>query len=148
LAVQTQLFNDISGDIEQLKETLSAVFASIPYNNYANNIIAHYEGYYASVVFTYLMSLGFPCIAEDVTQKGRIDLTIKLPGRIIILEFKVDTKESALAQIKAKKYYEKYLIEAKNNQQELYIVGICFDSKQKNIIEYEWKKIDRYFLAK
>ena len=87
------------------------------------------------------MSLGFPCIAEDVSNTGRIDLTIKLAHRVIIIEFKVDNKETALAQIKAKKYYEKYLTEAKSNQQEIVIVGICFDSQEKNITEFEWEVI-------
>ena len=141
LSNQTHIYNDISHDIEHLKHTLISLFAAIPYNNYANKIIAHYEGYYASVVFTYMMSLGFPCIAEDVTQKGRIDLTIKLPQRIIILEFKVDQKETALAQIKHKKYYQKYLAEAKTKQQELFIVGICFSSEDKNITEFDWQEI-------
>ena len=88
-----------------------------------------------------LMSLGFPCIAEDVTNKGRIDLTLKLPNRIVIIEFKVDKKEQALAQIKTKKYYEKYQTEAKNNGQVLYIVGICFSSQEKNITEFNWESI-------
>ncbi|WP_198262786.1 PD-(D/E)XK nuclease domain-containing protein [sulfur-oxidizing endosymbiont of Gigantopelta aegis] len=87
---QQQIYQTISDDITQLESTLSALFASIPYNNYApkevplgyaNKVIERYEGYYASVVFTYLMSLGFPCVAEDVTHKGRIDLTIKLSHR-------------------------------------------------------------------
>jgi hypothetical protein len=138
---QDVLYDSITEDIEQLKQSLISLFASIPYNNYANNIIAEYEGYYASVVFTYLMSLGFPCVAEDVTQKGRIDLTIKLPNRIVVIEFKVDQKETALAQIKQKKYYEKYLTEAKAKEQDVYIVGICFDSQDKNVTEFEWQII-------
>jgi len=138
---QSRIYQDISSDIARLKSTLNAVFAAIPYHNYANSIIQNYEGYYASVVFTYLMSLGFPCIAEDVSNTGRIDLTIKLAHRVIIIEFKVDNKETALAQIKAKKYYEKYLTEAKSNQQEIVIVGICFDSQEKNITEFEWEVI-------
>jgi hypothetical protein len=142
LANRTQIFNAISTDMQQLETALVSLFASIPYHNYANNIIQHYEGYYASVIFSYLMSLGFPCIAEDVTQKGRIDLTIKLPNRIIIIEFKVDQKEKALAQIKEKKYYQKYMSEAKSKEQDIYIVGICFDSKNKNITEFEWEMID------
>jgi len=121
---QDHIYDDITGDIKQLQSTLTSLFASIPYHNYANNIIAHYEGYYASVVFTYFVSLGYPCIAEDTTSKGRIDLTIKLPDRIVIIEFKVDQKERALTQIKEKKYYEKYLAEAKLNHQEIYIIGV------------------------
>lgn len=134
---QDSIYDDLMNDLNQFKTTLTTLFASIPYHNYANNIIAEYEGYYASVVFTYLMSLGFPCIAEDVTHRGRIDLTIKLPGRIIIIEFKVDKKEKALEQIKQKKYYEKYLTQG----QAIYIVGICFSSNDRNIIEFDWEKL-------
>ncbi len=138
---QDHIYDDITGNIEQLKTTLSSLFASIPYNNYANNIIARYEGYYASVVFTYLVSLGYTCIAEDVTQRGRIDLTIKLPERIVIIEFKVDTQEQALAQIKEKKYYEKYIAEAQASQQDIFLIGICFASEDKNITDFAWEKL-------
>ena len=44
-------------------------------------------------------------------------------------------------QIKAKKYYKKYQSEAKNSQQELVIVGICFSSADKNITEFDWELI-------
>jgi len=141
LTNQNLIYHDITQDIQQLEVTLSALFASIPYNNYVKNEIANYEGYYASVVFAYLMSLGYPCIAEDVTQKGRIDLTIKLPNRIVIIEFKVDQQEQALAQIKQKKYYQKYIAEAQSKQQRIFIVGICFASEEKNIVEFDWQEI-------
>ncbi len=142
LTNQKQIYNSICNNLDQFKFILTSLFASIPYNNYANDIIARYEGYYASVVFTYLMSLGFPCIAEDVTHRGRIDLTIKLPNRIVIIEFKVDQKKKALAQIKEKKYYEKYLAEAESQNKDIYIVGICFDSSAKNITEFLWERIN------
>ena len=134
---QQDIYKDISLNIENLKSTLTSLFATIPYNNYVKNELAHYEGYYATVVFTYLVSLGFKCITEDATNKGRIDLTIKLPNRIVIIEFKVDIKEKALKQIKEKKYYEKYLSENKD----IFIVGICFSSDDKNITEFEVEKI-------
>jgi hypothetical protein len=141
ISYQDNIYDDITGNLEGFKHTLISLFAAIPYHNYANKIIEKYEGYYASVVFTYLMSLGYPCIAEDVTQKGRIDLTIKLPNRIVIIEFKVDLKEQALSQIKQKKYYQKYLAQAKAKQQDIYIVGICFASEDKNITEFKWECI-------
>ena len=59
----------------------------------------------------------------------------------MIIEFKVDQQETALAQIKRKKYYEKYQNEAKSQQQDIYLVGICFASEQKNISEFEWQKL-------
>jgi hypothetical protein len=103
--------------------------------------MANYEGYYSSIIYTYLVSLGFPSIAEDTTNKGRVDLTVKLPNKIVIFEFKVDIKEEALKQIKEKKYYKKYLDEAKKQKKDIFIIGICFDSKDRNITEYEWEKI-------
>jgi len=142
LGNQKLIYQDITQDIQQLEVTLSSLFASIPYNNYVKNEIADYEGYYASVVFAYLSSLGFPCIAEDVSSTGRVDLTIKLPERIVIIEFKVDQQEKALTQIKQKKYYQKYIAEAKNNQQKIFIIGICFASEEKNIVEFDWQEIE------
>jgi len=132
-----KIYNAITDNMADLKQALTTLFSGIPYNNYANNIIANYEGYYASVIYTYIKSLGYPCIAEDVTNKGRIDLTVQLPERIIIIEFKVDQKEQALKQIREKKYYQKY----QHENRELYIVGICFNSIERNVSEFEWEKL-------
>ncbi len=66
------------------QQALAGLFASIPYQNYANKIIEKYEGYYASVVFTYLASLGLPIVAEDITNKGRIDLSISYLAKCIL----------------------------------------------------------------
>ena len=116
---------------------LKTIFATIPYNNYANNIISQYEGYYSSVIFVYLMALGYDVIAEDVTNKGRIDLTIKTNDKILIIEFKVDAdKEKPIKQIKERRYFEKYI----NENKEIYLIGISFSSKERNIKEYEIEK--------
>ncbi len=125
----------LEGDLRLFRDALTALFASIPYNNYANSIIQHYEGYYASVVYAYLASLGFQIIAEDTTSKGRVDMTIILPDKVYVIEFKVNTEPgSALKQIKQKGYYEKYL----SNTKKVFLVGIGFDAEEKNIVEFEW----------
>ncbi|MCX8083490.1 MAG: ATP-binding protein [Calditerrivibrio sp.] len=129
---KTLLNNDLNG----FKAHLSSVFSSIGYNNYINNYLSNYEGFYASIVYVYLQSLGFEIIGEDVTNVGRIDLTLKMPNVIYIIEFKVDTKD-ALTQLKEKRYYEKYL----NLNKPIYLVGIEFDSKIKNIARLEWEEI-------
>ena len=126
------------GDIEDFILALKSLFSSIPYNNYTNNIISKYEGYYSSVIFVYLMALGYEAIAEDVTNKGRIDLTLKTKDKILIIEFKVDLKEKPIEQIKRIKYYEKYLSDNKS----IYLIGINFDSKERNIVEHQVEKID------
>jgi hypothetical protein len=126
----------LDSNMTQLKEALVSVFASIPYNNFTKNGMQNYEGFYASVVYVYLQSLGLNIIGEDVTNKGRIDLTIKMPHAIYILEFKVDGNDNALAQIKEKNYAQKYLSENKD----IYLVGIGFDTHEKNIASFEWEK--------
>ncbi|MDQ7047282.1 MAG: PD-(D/E)XK nuclease domain-containing protein [Sulfurovum sp.] len=55
-----------------------------------------------------MRAIGIELIGEDVTNKGRIDLTLKLPNAIYVIEFKTDGA-NALAQIKERKYHEKYL---------------------------------------
>jgi hypothetical protein len=123
------------GDICSFEKELKAIFAGIPYENYVKNNIAHFEGYYASVVYAYLASLGFAIIGEDVTNRGRIDITLKMKDKTYIIEFKVG--ENALEQIKERKYWEKYKAEEK----EIIILGIEFDESQRNVSKVEWEKV-------
>jgi len=129
----------LEADLEKFKNIMSSMFASIPYNNYVNNTIGEYEGYYASVFYSYLAGAGLELIAEDVTNDGRIDLTIKMNEKIYIFEFKVvDTKSNnnkGLSQIKNKNYHKKY------TQKNVYLIGIEFSKKEKNIINFEWEKL-------
>ncbi len=121
--------------LNEFKKAIEVLFASIPYNNYVKNEIGEYEGYYASVIYAYLASLGVKIVAEDVTNIGRVDLTLFIADKIYIIEFKVGSNE-ALNQIKEKKYYKKYF----NENKDIYLIGITFDSKERNIKSFEWEK--------
>ena len=125
------------GDIGELEDSFKRLFAAIANSNYTKNLIADYEGYYASVIFTHIASIGYELIAEDYTNKGRIDLTVKVVDKIYIFEFKVDNDEAAMKQIKERKYYEKYQEPGKT----IYLIGINFSSEEKNITNFEWVKI-------
>jgi len=128
-----------NADLDGLKDALFTLFASIPYHNFTNNRLLEYEGYYASVVYAYIASIGLDIIPEDVSNTGRMDLTIKTPdNKIYILEFKLAEKATgnALKQIKEKRYYEKY-----SDHKELYLVGIEFSRTERNIVGYEWEKV-------
>ena len=138
LKLQDDLYDAIVDEqLEDFKSTLTTIFASIPYNNYTKNDIQNYEGYYASIVYVYLQSLGVDIIGEDVTNKGRIDLTVKIDNTIYIIEFKVGS-DDPLQQIKDRNYAKKYLSENKT----IYLVGINFDQEDKNISKFEWEKIN------
>ena len=76
-------------------------------------------------------------VPEDNTNRGRIDLTLKLPDKIVIIEFKVDSSEDPIEQIKTKRYFEKYL----KDQKSIYLLGINFNSQKKNISNWKVEKI-------
>ncbi len=124
--------------LDEFEKTIKTLFASIPYHNFTNNEIQNYEGYYASVMYAYLASLGVETITEDATNKSRIDLTLKFKDRVYIFEFKVVDKPEgkALTQIKEKKYFEKY-----QEFDEIYLVGIEFCKEDRNVCGFIWEMI-------
>ena len=126
-----------TADLEGFKKALVSIFASIPYNNYTNNDIYNFEGFYASIVYVYLASLGVRVIGEDVTNRGRIDLSISINNNLFVIEFKVG-KANALNQIKSKNYHQKYL----NDGKDIYLVGINFCQEDKNISGFEWERVN------
>ena len=81
-------------------ETLfHAFFASIPYEWYTNNDIAGYEGYYASVFYSYFAALGLDITVEDSSSHGRLDMAVLFNGHVYLFEFKVVELASAGAAL-------------------------------------------------
>ena len=137
----------LQSDFEKLRVAIHSLLTGIPHHNYTNNPIAHYEGYYASLVYILFSALGLKTTPEDTTSTGRIDMTVELPDKILIIEFKVATPSpkppseegigGGLLQIKAKNYHQKYLSLSKG----LYAIGICFDPISRSISDFEWEKL-------
>lgn len=124
-------------NLDTLTTQLTALYASIPYHLFTHNKMYEYEGYYVSVFYAYMKSLGVELIGEDVTNKGRIDITLKLHTAIYIMEFKTDGSH-ALQQIQAKAYHEKYL----GDNLPIYLVGIEFDTVERNLMKLEWEEFN------
>ncbi len=140
--LQSQVYEALQdAGLDQLKTIFHAFFASIPHDWYRKNQIAGYEGYYASIFYCYFTALGLDVTAEDTTNKGRIDLTVRLDNKLYIMEFKVVESSSdantALAQIKQKKYHEKYRADY------IYLIGVEFNKKDRNITGYAWEQIEK-----
>ncbi len=121
-------------NFENLRRILSSHFASIPNDWYRNNHIESYEGFYASIVYSFITALGYDTIPEDVTNHGKIDLTVIMQDKVVIIEFKLaklGDAQSAIKQIKDKKYAEKYLSQDKP----IYLIGMSFDSIDRNVVD-------------
>ena len=122
--------------LDVMESELKRLFASIASDNYRKNDIAHFEGYYAAVVYCFFVGMGFDVIAEDASNRGRVDLTIQIAGNTYIVEFKVVKRKSktnnALQQIIRQGYAAKYT-------GKVYQIGIEFSETRRNIVGFAWQ---------
>ena len=135
--LRTRLYDLLQArDVPGLRELFHAFFASIPYNWYTNNSIAQYEGFYASVFYSYFASQGFDLRVEDATNHGRIDMTVILPGQIYLFEFKVVEllpEGRALQQLQNKAYADKY----RALGLPVSLIGVEFSRESRNVVGFE-----------
>ena len=127
--------NDFAG----IEELVRGLFAGIPYEWHTRNEIARYEGYYASVFYAWLAAVGLDITVEDASSRGRADLAVRFAGTVYLFEFKVVEQApegSALAQLQAKGYADKYRVEAK----EIHLIGLEFSREQRNIVAFETER--------
>ena len=126
------LVNDFDG----LETLFEAFFASIPYQWHTNNEIANYEGYYASVFYSYFASLGLTITVEDSSRAGRLDMAVEFNGNVYLFEFKMVERVSsgaALGQLQARDYAAKY----RSRGEAIYLVGVEFSQETRNVVAFE-----------
>ncbi len=117
-----------SGDMELFISALQALFASIPYQIFIEQL----EYYYQSVIYVALKLVGVRLTCEAQTHKGRIDAVIETRQRIYVMEFKMGTADEALKQIGDKGYGIPYQADGR----EVVKLGIGFSREQRNIADW------------
>ena len=125
-----------SDDLPGVEAEVRALFASIPYQWHARNDIAHFEGYYASVLYSFLAGSGLDVRVEDSSAAGRLDAAVLLPDTAWLFELKVDERTSpgaALHQLKARGYAKKY----RQPGRTVRLVGIHFSEKSRTVSSFE-----------
>ena len=125
-----------ANDFAELETLFHAFFASIPYEWYSNNDIARYEGYYASVFYSYFAGLGLDIAVEDSSSHGRLDMAVLFNGNVYLFEFKVVEMASAgaaMAQLQERRYADKY----RALGQPIYLIGVEFSKDTRNIAAFE-----------
>jgi hypothetical protein len=81
-------------------------------------------------------ALGMDTRVEDATNKGRIDLALRVGNRVYLFEFKVVEQVPegrALAQLQLKGYAEKY----REPGVTITLVGIEFSRESRNVVGFE-----------
>ena len=124
--------NDFAG----LKTLFHAFFASIPYEWYTSNDIANYEGYYASVFYSYFAALGLDITVEDSSSHGRLDMAVLFNSHVYLFEFKVvemTPEGAALAQLQERRYADKY----RGLGQPICLIGVEFSKDERNVVAFD-----------
>ena len=110
-------------------ETLKIFFANIPYDISSRAPEETYQAVFCAILYF----IGVGVTPEVRTNEGRIDAVMETPDHVYVMEFKRDSSAAeALAQIKEKKYYEKFLGSGKK----ITLVGVNFDSEKRTIAEW------------
>ena len=125
-----------AGDIAGMEELFHAFFAGIPHRWHTNNDIADYEGYYASVFYSYFAGLGLDVAVEESTSRGRLDMAVRFGGRVYVFEFKVAEQAgqgAALAQLRERGYADKHRAPGVR----VHLVGIEFSGAARNVVAFE-----------
>ncbi len=141
MANSVQLYRLLeANDFEGLKTLFHAFFASIPYEWYTNNDIANYEGYYASVFYSYFAALGLNITVED-SSHGCLDMAVLFNDNVYLFEFKVvemSPKGAAMAQLEARRYADKY----RARGEPIHLIAVEFSRESRNIVAFEITHID------
>ncbi|MBO5306984.1 MAG: ATP-binding protein [Lentisphaeria bacterium] len=118
----------LKGDLKKLRKIMEIFFAGIPYPVHKKQ-----EAYFQAIFFSMFRLLGQYIEAESTTNDGRIDAVVQVENAIYLFEFKLDNDPTALEQIKAKEYFQKYLLDTRD----IYIIGVNFDSGKGNLIGWD-----------
>ena len=132
----SQLLRD--ADFAGLERLFRAFFSGIPYEWHSRNEIARYEGYYASVFYSYFAALGLNVIVEESGSRGRLDMAVRAGGRVYLFEFKVLERAgpgTAMAQLIERGYANKY----RHLNEPVHFVGIEFSSETRNLAGFDVK---------
>lgn len=123
-----------AGDVEAFVQALRSIFAGIAYPIQPDegSGIDDTEKFYHTMFYLVLRLLGYDIHTEVLTHDGRIDAVVGTDMYIYVVEFKLGDAAAAMAQIKAKRYHERYLVEGKK----VVLLAIGFDTAKRQVGEF------------
>ena len=125
-------------DFAGLDMLFRSFFAGIPHQWHTKNDLARYEGWYASVFYSWFAAAGLDVRAEESTNRGRLDMAVRYNEQVYLFEFKTVGKEpegSAMAQLEEKRYADKY----RHLGQPIHLIGVEFSREERNVAAFTVK---------
>ncbi len=121
--------------LEQFIEVIRKWYAGIPCSITDKN---QNEQLYQSLLYAAFLAVGGDISAEEQTSDGRMDLALKMPDAIYILELKYGkTSEEATDQIIAKNYAVRFAAD----QRPVWAVGLNISEDRRTIDHYKIVKV-------
>ena len=121
--------------IDEFMEVIRTWYAGIPYSITDKN---QNEQLYQSLIYAALIGFGADVEAESMTSDGRMDIALKLPDTIYIIELKYGkSAEEAVEQILAKNYAVKFSVDARP----IVAIGMNISQDRRTIDGYKIVKI-------
>lgn len=132
------IFRDLRDEkitIDMFMQRLRQFFSAMPYE-VSNKNKRHYQ----SLLYALLVAVGADVNAELRTATGRMDIALKMPKVIYILELKYDgNAEEALQQVEEKDYATAFAFD----NRPVWAIGVNFSSKTRTIESWVIDKIDK-----
>ena len=117
--------------IEDFVEVVRRWYAGIPYSITDKN---QNEQLYQSLIYAALMGFGADVSAEDQTSDGRMDIALKVPDAIYIIELKYGkTADEAVDQILKKDYAVKFAADSRP----VVAIGLNISQDRRTIDNYK-----------
>ena len=118
-------------NIEQFIESLRRWYSGIPYSITDKN---QNEQLYQSLLYAALVAVGADVQAEAQTADGRMDIALRMPSAIYVMELKYGrTAEEATKQILEKGYAELFASDARS----VYAIGLNISADRRTIDSYQ-----------
>ena len=125
-----------SGKIDEVANVLNAYLKEYMYDG----LDTGEKGYQEAFFSFFLMIGGIRVSVEDRTLLGRSDVVVRTARVVYIIEMKVDeSADKALAQIKEKEYFARYV----NTEKEVHLIGLNFSSATRNIEDWKEEILDK-----
>ena len=124
-----------NGELDSFMTRFKSLFASLPYSTKTDDSVI--EQNFQNVIYIVFVLMGQFVGVEQHYSQGRVDCVVQADNYIYLFEFKRDkSADEALAQIEEKNYAAPFA----SDKRKIFKIGVNFDSKEKNIVE--WKVVE------
>ncbi len=127
------MLNQMVEALEQNRIDKFIEFVNVLFKGISYLLVDNKEKYFHSLFYMVVKLLGFTIESEIMTIDGRIDGAVMTDDYIYVIEFKAgQDAETAIDQIKEKKYHLKYSADKRKK----ILLGINFNIDKKQVDDY------------